>query len=92
MDVAIRVRNGQFTWDAAPATPESEVAEKGGGGNPPKAGKDKSPAARVENKPGRTGEDDDDKIFKLTDIDLEIPKGKVRHNLFNFFFVANVLC
>jgi len=96
MDVAIRVRNGQFTWDAAPAAPEGEVAEKGGkgGGNPPKAGKDTSPARRVdgvEDKPGHTGEDDDDKIFKLKDIDLEIPRGKVRHRFFNFFFVARAL-
>ena len=86
MDVAIRVRNGQFTWDAAPAAPEGEVAEKGGQGGG-KAGKDKSPAARVENKPGRAGEDDDGKIFKLTEIDLEIPKGKVCHRFFNFFLL-----
>lgn len=80
MDVAIRVRNGQFTWDAAPAPLQAEGTKKSGKGG----GKDKkSAAARVENKPGGAEKQaDEEKIFKLKDINFEIPNAKVRAQSF----------
>lgn len=72
MDVAIRVKSGQFTWDGAPPTgPEA------GAGATAKGKKAVKEAKALAEKLADEA-DQEERIFKLKDIDFEIPKGKVR--------------
>lgn len=74
MDVAIRVKSGQFTWDGAPPTgPEAGASAKG----KKAANEAKALAEKLADEA-----DQEERIFKLKDIDFEIPKGKVRFSSF----------
>ena len=61
MDVAISVVNGHFTWDAPP--PASASGKK-------KGGKKRAPTKAEDEK-------EQEKIFTLRDINLEIAKGQL---------------
>ena len=69
MDVAVRAEGACFTWDSAPPRPE-DPKKKGKGGKMMK-GKSKRtvtpPPVPV----------DDVNIFKVTDVDMEIPRGQL---------------
>lgn len=69
MSAAIRVRKGQFTWDGAPPPTAEELAKakKDAASSPRGPGAPAPPAAPVEVP--------EEEIFKLRDIDFEIPKG-----------------
>lgn len=74
MDVSIRVRGGQFTWDGAP--PAEVNDKKKGGGKMTTEQKAAKEAKELKEKLHEA--DEEERIFKLKDIDFEIPKGKVR--------------
>lgn len=79
LDVAIRVKAGQFTWDGAPpAAPEAAApgAKKASAGNATVEQKAAQEAKEAEEKRAEEA-NSEERIFKLKDIDLEIPKGKV---------------
>ncbi|KAG1747124.1 ABC transporter [Suillus paluster] len=65
MNAAVKVEDASFTWDSPPPPPE-DPKKKGKGGNIRKGPPTPLPA------PG-----DDANIFKVTDIDLEIPRGQL---------------
>lgn len=80
---AVRIDHASFTWDAAPAV-EDEVAKleaklaaaqrKANGGDKEK--EDKTPAKSRAQTPEAQGNSQED-IFKLTDINLSIPRGSL---------------
>ncbi|KAG1821831.1 ABC transporter [Suillus subaureus] len=67
MNVAVRAEGASFTWDSPPARPE-DPKKKGKGG---KMGKQKFPSTPL------PAPADNENIFKVTDIDLEIPRGQL---------------
>jgi ABC-type glutathione transport system ATPase component len=71
MDVAVRADGASFTWDSPPPRPE-DPKKKGKGG---KMGMKKNKRKRAETPPEAPV--DDANIFKVLDVDLEIPRGQL---------------
>ncbi|KAF8322189.1 hypothetical protein DL93DRAFT_2051237 [Clavulina sp. PMI_390] len=71
LDFAIQVKGGQFTWDGAP--PSETTGKKGGPGKKKEDKKAKAPAVEEKLSPAEAEE----RIFKLRDIEFELPKGKL---------------
>jgi ABC-type multidrug transport system fused ATPase/permease subunit len=67
MNVAIRVEDASFTWDSPPPRPE-DLKKKGKGS---KMGKQRPSSTPL------TAPADDRNVFKITGIDLEIPRGQL---------------
>ncbi|KAF9223499.1 ABC transporter [Gyrodon lividus] len=68
LDIAIRVKGADFSWDSPPAQPKE------------KKGKDEKRAIfdkRSKYKPLTPSPIDEAKIFKVTGVDLEIPRGQL---------------
>ncbi|KAG0695501.1 ABC transporter [Suillus ampliporus] len=70
MNAAIRAEGASFTWDSPPPRPEDPKKKGKGGKMGKKMGKRKPP-------PTPPAATDDANIFKVTDIDLEIPRGQL---------------
>ena len=71
MDVAVRAEGVSFTWDSPPPRPEDPKKKGKGGKMDMKMGKHKRAATPI------PPPADDANIFKVTDIDLEIPRGQL---------------
>jgi len=71
MDVAVRAEGVSFTWDSPPPRPEDPKKKDKGGKMDMKMGKRKRAATPI------PPPADDANIFKVTDIDLEIPRGQL---------------
>lgn len=71
MDVAIEVKDAEFTWDAPPEA-AAEPKEKGAKGFKGKEGKKKSEPAAVEDKAI-----DPEKIFRLPKTNMMVPRGQL---------------
>lgn len=71
MDVAVRAEGVSFTWDSPPPLPEDPKKKDKGGKMDMKM--DKRKRAETPIPPPA----DDANIFKVTDIDLEIPRGQL---------------
>lgn len=67
LPVAIRVEHADFTWDAPPPVPEEAKSKKG---------KKKAQAAPTADTSGTTTPKEE-KIFKLSDITFDIPRGQL---------------
>ncbi|EGN97738.1 hypothetical protein SERLA73DRAFT_111068 [Serpula lacrymans var. lacrymans S7.3] len=67
LDVAIRVQGASFSWDSSP-----KPGERGQPKGFNLEGESKTPAPTADE-----NNDDEEKIFKLTDIDFSIPRGQL---------------
>jgi ABC-type bacteriocin/lantibiotic exporter with double-glycine peptidase domain len=70
MNVAIRVEDASFTWDSPPPRPEDPKKKGKGSKMGMKMGKQKLPSTPL------SAPADDRNVFKITGIDLEIPRGQ----------------
>jgi hypothetical protein len=89
-NVAIRVRNAEFTWDAPPPALVDDKAKKdkrGAGAGAKENGKGRAENATGEKAKGEKEWTEEENIFRLSSIDLEIPKGKVGYVFANRTFV-----
>ncbi|KAG8960099.1 hypothetical protein FRC03_007064 [Tulasnella sp. 419] len=73
LDVAIRVQDAHFTWDAPPPIEEKSNSKKKGGKDQSQAAK----AAKDKSKEEGNGSKENVTVFQLKDINLEIPRGKL---------------
>ncbi|EIW84207.1 ABC transporter [Coniophora puteana RWD-64-598 SS2] len=75
LDVALRVKGADFTWDSPPPRPEDPKKKgKGGKGTGQKPGKKGKKGSEV---PAAPKPPNDQDIFKLYEIDMEIPRGQL---------------
>jgi ABC-type multidrug transport system fused ATPase/permease subunit len=75
LSCAIEVKSASFTWDSPPPEPEDKKKRKSSHGGRA-AAKAKAEAEKAD-KPKQSDDKSSENVFKMTNINLEIPKGKL---------------
>jgi hypothetical protein len=77
LEYALEVKGAEFTWDAPPpAVVEAKKGSKGPGGSK-KAAEAQKAAAKANAEASAKAEKEQEKIFKLKEIDIAIPRGQL---------------